>query len=66
MVNRYEEAAREVEAQIKKLEERAVRFEAHATLHTRAPGVRAEIERLRTLPLDKWRSTGNWAKEIWG
>lgn len=66
MTNRYEEAAKEVEAQIEKLEARKARFEGHPTLHTRVASVQADLDRLKALDLSQWRATGNWAKEIWG
>lgn len=65
MTNRYEAAAVEVEARIKELNERIVRFEVRG-LHSRIPHIQAEIDRLKGLDLSKWRATGTWAKEIWG
>lgn len=65
MVNRYEEAAREVEDHIKMLEGRLARFESNPNLRHRADHVREEIEALRAKPLAKWRATGKWAEEIW-
>lgn len=66
MTNRYEQAAQEVEARIKELEARIVRYENHPTLHTRLNGVRRELAELKALPLAHWRATGKWAQEIWG
>ena len=66
MTNRYEAAAAEVEARLEELRARKEKFLAHPTLHTRAAGVQAEIERLEKLDLQKWRATGRWAEEIWG
>ncbi|KRW94290.1 hypothetical protein [Paracoccus sp. MKU1] len=66
MTNRYEDAAREVEAEIARLEDRAARWEKHPTLFSRVPGIREEIAVLKAKPLANWRATGKWANEIWG
>lgn len=63
-MNRYEAAAIEIANRIDELHARAKRFAAHKTLHTRVPGVMAEIAALEK-QLPTMRATGKWAKELY-
>ena len=63
MTCRYENLARETAARITELHDRAARWEKHPTLHTRVPGVRAQIASLEHT-LAKQASTARWAKEL--
>lgn len=63
-MNRYEQNVIEITNRIEELRGRVIRFAAHATLHTRVDGVKAELARLEaTLP--KARATAKWAKELY-
>lgn len=63
-MNTYEIEAREIAARIKELHGRVARFSAHPTLHTRVPGVKAEIAALEKR-LPKMIATARWAKELY-
>lgn len=66
MINRYEAAAAEVETQIQELEARLERTRLRDKTGRRVASLEARLQELRSLDLDKWRSTGRWAQEIWG
>lgn len=59
MSNQYSTFVQELEVRIEQLQGRAERFSKHPTLHTRVPGVLAEIEALQAkigpnVATDKW------------
>jgi ribosome-interacting GTPase 1 len=66
MINRYEAAAAEVEAQIKELETRLERTRLRDKTGNRVASIETRLAELRSINLDNWRSTGQWAAEIWG
>jgi ribosome-interacting GTPase 1 len=66
MINRYEAAAAEVEAQIKELEARLERTRLRDKTGNRVASIETRLAELRSINLDNWRSTGQWAAEIWG
>ncbi len=66
MINRYEAAAAEVEAQIKELEARLERTRLRDKTGNRVASIETRLAELRAINLDNWRSTGRWAAEIWG
>lgn len=66
MTNRYEIAASEVETRIKELESRLGRTRLRDKTGNRIKSIEAELTKLRSLDLEKWRATGKWSQELWG
>ena len=62
-MTQYHRHVADLTSRVDMLRARLDRFSAHPTLYTRAPGVRAELEKAEAA-LARAKSTARWAKEL--